>query len=520
MPVPKTPPALAGALDLLNQDWQADLRRLARLLNSGWRRLERRFLAHARARGFDPRQRKALLAVTGGAAARMLAQGRPLADFLEQVDYSGRRLAKLNLPPSAVLEVLARYDQMLEAELDRLTPDSAGGFRLPRQQLSASVAITLNNAFYQVREAETSVFYELGRAELESASQAELRGRCEKILTRYCQAQAGRILVAEGRARLPRALLRPRRLATRECSGELLLEPRWRGRYRAVWSIPLRAPGPIRGLMQFGFAGEYEWLPRELKLLEAAGERCLLASEKARLVEELAAREEHIRKLAGHMLQVEEAERRRIRRELHDEAGQLLLYLRLRLEMLERLAPEELPELRSGLSGARQLIERTIIEIRRLLADLSPALLEQLGLPAALRQLVVRFRRLHSIPTKLHLARLGCLPLRTESVVYRLLQECLNNIARHSSARGVIISLKRDDRALRLRVSDNGVGFDVEEALAKKGCFGLAGVRERVALLGGVCEFRSRPGRGATVLVELPISSQDTAEAESAQQRG
>jgi len=300
---------------------------------------------------------------------------------------------------------------------------------------------------------------------------------------------------------LPQVLSRPRYIALGGQKEEPLLDPRWRGRYCSAWSIPLSAGRRPAGVMQFGFSQEYRWLPRELRLLGAAGELCRLACQKARLMEELAAREKQVRALAGHLLQVEEAERRRISRELHDEAGQLLLYLRLQLEKLEGLAPAEL---KSGLAEARGLVEQTIVEIRRLLADLSPAALEQLGLGVALRQLVNRFRRLHSIPVALHLSGLGRLPSRIETVLYRLLEECLNNIARHSSARSVMVSLRRDDRRLQLRVQDDGVGFDLEEALHKQDSFGLAGMRERVALLGGTCQFSSRPGRGATVAIRLP----------------
>ncbi len=136
--------------------------------------------------------------------------------------------------------------------------------------------------------------------------------------------------------------------------------------------------------MQFGFTRAYEWLPREQELLAAAAERCLMAAEKARLMENLARREEQIRGLAEHMLHVEEIERRRISRELHDEAGQSLLCIRLQMELIEQALPETESETREKLREARDLTERTILEMRRLIAALSPAVLEQLGLGARL----------------------------------------------------------------------------------------------------------------------------------------
>ena len=160
----------------------------------------------------------------------------------------------------------------------------------------------------------------------------------------------------------------------------LLLEPAWKDQFQTVWSIPLAAGGRTAGVMQFGFSKSYEWLPREQELLAAAAERCLMAAEKARLMEDLAAREEQVRQLAEHMLHVEEMERRRISRELHDEAGQSLLCIRLQMELLEQAMPSEHAEWIGKLQEARDLTERTILEMRRLIAALSPAVLEQLGL--------------------------------------------------------------------------------------------------------------------------------------------
>ena len=149
-----------------------------------------------------------------------------------------------------------------------------------------------------------------------------------------------------------------------------------------------------------------------------------------------------------------------------------------------------------------------------------------------MRQLVNRFRRLHPIRVKLLLARLGRLPQHTEIIVYRLVQECCNNIAKHSAASSVNISVSSADGWVRLAVEDNGVGFRVEEALARKDSFGLSGMRERVALLGGRFEIRSYPkngsgsgngigsrlgkrsvdrkrtGRGTKILIRLPVAKQ------------
>jgi len=266
------------------------------------------------------------------------------------------------------------------------------------------------------------------------------------------------------------------------------------------------AQGNMSGVIQLGFSTERSWLPRELQLLDAAVDQCLLAAEKARLMEDLAAREEQVRMLGEHMWQVEEEERRRISRELHDEAGQSMLCIRLQLEMLEKSLPAPLHDVRSKLLETIDVTEKTIIEIRRIIAALSPSVLEQLGLSAALRQLTNRFRRLHPARVKLSITpRISRLPTETEIITYRLLQECFNNIAKHSLATAVNIHLSSTDNSVELRVEDNGVGFQVEEALERRNSFGLLGMMERVALLGGAFEVQSLPSKGTRVTVRLPL---------------
>jgi signal transduction histidine kinase len=525
------PPALADAADVLSGQLQAYLERLAKLLRPHAAALERRFLQRLRRRHFDPKQRRALTAITPGAASKLLSARRPPGDFFEQVEYNGRRLAKLNLPPSRVVQALREYDSLLDSVFRTLPVGEQANVRWAREQLDFCVILTLNNAFYQVREAETQAYQELFGAELAARNMDELVGRMLEILTRFCQAEAGVLYlldrpesawvlraatVAEDREEVSRAKIpvtppRSRRLSNARClttaqqAKQVALVGRWHGRYRSCWSIPLSVQGRTEGVMQFGFRSRYEWLPRELELLSAAAERCLLAADKARLVEELSTREEQVRRLAGHMMQVEERERRRISTELHDEAGQSLLLIRLQLEMLERSVPETNVEVRTGLAESRAVTERAIVEVRRLIAALSPVVLEQLGLAAALRQLTNRLRRLHQIQVRLHVSSLGELPRKFATVVYRLVQECTNNIAKHSFASHVNIFVSSADGKLRLRVEDDGVGFKIEEVLGKRDSFGLAGMRERVALFSGKMRVESQPKKGTKILIELPI---------------
>jgi signal transduction histidine kinase len=543
-------PELADAADVLSDQLRVHLQRLAEFLSPHGEGLDRRFVARLKKLHLDPKIRSALVALTPGAAAKILASGKPPLKFIEQVEYHGRRLAKLNLPPSSILQALQEYDRLLTPKLRKLLPAEYANFQWVREQLHFCVILTLNNAYYQVREAETQAFYELFRVELESRNLDELLRRFLQTLVQVCRADAGHLYLLDDsqtswvlkaqagasiqqrealvqrthRPGLLRSLAKPHQIDTHTGRTQLLLDQKWIDRFPSCWSIPLATAGRTAGVMQFAFSKPYEWLPREQELLAAAAERCLMAAEKARLMEDLAAREEQVRQLAEHMLHVEEIERRRISRELHDEAGQSLLCIRLQIELLEQSLPSEHSEWISKLQEARDLTERTILEMRRLIAALSPAVLEQLGLGAALRQLVNRFRRLHPMRVKLHLGRLGRLPQQTEIIVYRLVQECCNNIGKHSAASNVNISVSSADGMVRLVVEDNGVGFGVEEAMAKRDSFGLSGMRERVALLGGRFEVVSYPqgqkpqseamvdrkkrGRGTRIAVALPIAKE------------
>ncbi len=486
----------------------------------------------------DPRTVSALMNITPGAASRILkAKTSPLV-FFEQVAVAGRRLAKLNIPPQAIVHALQHYDALLVPVLEKSAPGKAGEFQWVREQVHFCIILTLNEAYYQVREAETQAFHEIFSIELESRNPDILLRRFLESMAQLFGAESGHLyLAAEERddwilrastahgvsdqtrgvlpltAKVKKFLGRPRHLQKQDLK-TYALDKGWVKRGASVWSFPLQMQRNITGVMQLAFPENREWLPRDEELLAAAVERCLMATDRAKLVEGLAQREQQLRYLAEHMLQVEEMERRRISRELHDEAGQSLICIRLQLELIEMSLPEG-SGVTDKLVEARDLTERTILEMRRLIADLSPVVLEQFGLEAALRQLVKRFQSIHRTKVSLNTSGLERLPSRLEIVAYRIIQECFNNISKHSLASSVNICVSSADGLLRLLVEDNGVGFHVESALAKKESFGLSGIRERVALLGGRFVVESRPlsvkektkGRtgGSSIRIEIPI---------------
>jgi signal transduction histidine kinase len=175
---------------------------------------------------------------------------------------------------------------------------------------------------------------------------------------------------------------------------------------------------------------------------------------------------------------------------------------RLQLELMEGEAP---PALRQRLAEARLTTERTVVELRRTIAALSPAVVERLGLEAALRQLTARFRKQHEAEVGLRIATdVAGLPRETQEVIYRVAQEALQNVFKHSQATKVKLLLDSADKNIKLSIRDNGAGFKTESGVGKPASFGLTGMRERAVLLGGALVVRSAPGKGTTVVLELP----------------
>src|SRR6266568_7416127 len=200
VPSTDSPPILADAADVLSDQLRAHLVRLSTLIKPHSGYLDQRFRQRLRSRKYDQKQLKALSAITPGAAARILGSDRPPADFFEQVEYSGRRLAKLNVPPIEIIAALRSYDAVLDPLLKKLLPHDHTSYQWTREQLHFCVVLSLNNAFYQVREAETQAFYDLFRAELEAKNLDELLRQFLTNLTRICQAQVGRLLLLDAKS--------------------------------------------------------------------------------------------------------------------------------------------------------------------------------------------------------------------------------------------------------------------------------------------------------------------------------
>jgi two-component system, NarL family, sensor histidine kinase UhpB len=210
--------------------------------------------------------------------------------------------------------------------------------------------------------------------------------------------------------------------------------------------------------------------------------------------------------LSQEILQAQEEERQRVARELHDEAAQTLTSLLVYLKLLEK---SQDPEEAQRVQNLRKLTAHALEEIRQVALELRPTILDDWGLEAALGWRVDELSKANAIRVTLQVAGMrDRLPRDLEVTFYRVAQEAMNNIARHSHARHAQIMLKREERWLMLEIKDDGVGFNttVMQAGRLRG-LGLLGMRERLALVGGELTIESQPGKGTRLIARAPLAS-------------
>jgi PAS domain S-box-containing protein len=207
----------------------------------------------------------------------------------------------------------------------------------------------------------------------------------------------------------------------------------------------------------------------------------------------------------------QEEERERIARELHDDTIQYLVVLARQLDDLANSSKSMSKEDKASLENLRQQTNSIMEGVRRLSHDLRPATLDRLGLVAALEWLASSIEKLSGIDVKVEKSGTERrLPGEVELVMFRIAQEALSNVRRHSRANNAEVVVEFDDKKVRMTIRDNGKGFALPEKvddLLKKGKLGLAGMQERIQLLNGSLKIESQPGKGTTVVIEAPIQS-------------
>ncbi len=216
-----------------------------------------------------------------------------------------------------------------------------------------------------------------------------------------------------------------------------------------------------------------------------------------------------LRQLSGQVLGAQEDERKRIARELHDDTSGALARVLLNMEVLDDLLPDAPTELRAKIRATRTLTEQTLENIRKMIFDLRPTLLDDLGLAAAVHWYAKNNLEPAGIQVQFEASNnLGRASATVETALFRIAQEAITNIIRHAHARQVQVRLAREQTHWVLVVQDDGQGFSVDHVMhapSDEHRWGLFGVQERTALLGGIFRIESHPDAGTTLRVEIPV---------------
>ncbi|OGN95381.1 MAG: hypothetical protein A2Z77_03875 [Chloroflexi bacterium RBG_13_51_36] len=208
------------------------------------------------------------------------------------------------------------------------------------------------------------------------------------------------------------------------------------------------------------------------------------------------------------VLQAQEEERKRLARELHDDASQRILLLTHGVDNIASKAEKYSPqELRNELGKLYDLSRETYQNIKHYAQALRPSILDDLGLATAIKWLAEQLHNLSGIEVRVKTDSAPPLPPETQLVLFRIVQESLNNVHRHSGASEANITLQYQGDEIRVTIGDNGKGFKPPRQLsefASQGKLGLTGMAERVQLVGGKLEVHSQEGRGTTIVVRVP----------------
>lgn len=224
---------------------------------------------------------------------------------------------------------------------------------------------------------------------------------------------------------------------------------------------------------------------------------------------ELERERREVQELSSRLLKAQDDERRRISRELHDSTGQLLVALTMNLARLKSEQMWSNPEADALIDDTTAIVDEMSRQLRTMSYLLHPPMLDEAGLVSAVKWYVDGFASRSSIETSMDCSELGRLPGELEITLFRLIQESLTNIHRHSGSKTALIRIRRNDASVRLEVIDQGTGFGVGKAavgVPPKSGVGIPGMRERVRRFGGTIDISTSPG-GTTIAAQLPIHS-------------
>jgi signal transduction histidine kinase len=279
--------------------------------------------------------------------------------------------------------------------------------------------------------------------------------------------------------------------------------------------VPLKVKGRVIGVLNSSNVVRQGSFSRsDLDMMTILAGQAAIAIENARLFEEVDAKQATLEQLLGELLRAQEEERQRISTEIHDSVAQLMVSASYHTQSSSALlAQSKFDRAREEAEYATKIISKCVKELRGIVTELYPPALSELGLLGALQENVEYFRRETSVACRVLSTALPqqMSPVQ-EMVIYRVVQEALNNVRKHAQASEVQISLRTDANEITVEIKDNGKGFDVagaRRAKSQSGGVGLLNMRSRAQMLGGDLSIEARPGAGTRVILTIPRSSLD-----------
>jgi len=273
----------------------------------------------------------------------------------------------------------------------------------------------------------------------------------------------------------------------------------------SILCVPLQSKDRTIGVLEAVNKKNGDFDQEDLRLLSALAEPATTAIENARLFEQVHASRKQLRALSHRLVDVQEAERGRVARELHDETGQALAVMLLKLSLLEQKADDPTAII-ARVNKLESMVDSMLENLHRLAMDLRPASLDHLGLASAMAHYLELLDQQDNLNVQFETTGLEeqRLSPETETALYRIVQEAIANVLRHAQASRVDVILERRDDQIITIIEDNGAGFDITTATTSSR-LGLFGMRERAEMLGGSLKIESK-STGTTVLVEVPYA--------------
>ena len=285
-----------------------------------------------------------------------------------------------------------------------------------------------------------------------------------------------------------------------------------RGEFRSYICLPVESKNKVLGTLSLASYTPNKFDLETVHLLSAMGEAIGIGVENARAAKSLEVANKLREQLLEKLISAQEEERRRISRELHDEASQSLAALAFNLESIADDLPTRDHDARQKLGILKEQAIQTLGGIRNLALELRPSALDDLGLPMAIDWYAKDYLAKRGLDVKIEVTGAKTkLPSYTETMLFRIIQEALTNIVKHAEATQVRVQLQLSDSMAIVQVEDNGKGFDAEEALSGGGVrrnLGLHGMVERATLLGGIFTIQSQSGQGTCLRVEVPMEEE------------